>query len=266
VRRADRIVAECPQDRDDLIRLYRADASKIDIVPCGYDPAELRALPRGAARQRLGWNQHEFTLLQLGRLVPRKGVDNVIRSLAPLRDRYGIDARLYIAGGDSEEADESNTPEIGRLASIAREHRVIDNVCFLGRRNRDALSQLYSAADVFVSTPDYEPFGITPVEAMACAAAVVGSRVGGIRSTVVDGVTGLLVPPRDPHALAAALARLHGDPQFREACGRAGSIRARSDYTWQRVAGEIGRVYRRAARPLPQTGWAPVASGIAVSV
>lgn len=266
VRRADRIVAECPQDRDDLVRLYRADVSKIDIVPCGYDPDELQALPRAEARRRLGWNAAEFTLLQLGRLVPRKGVDNVIRSLRPLREHHGIDARLYVAGGDSEIADPALTPEIRRLADIAHADGVSDRLCFLGRRDRAALSALYSAADVFVSTPDYEPFGITPVEAMACGTAVIGSRVGGIRSTIVDGVTGLLVPPRDPQALAASLARLHDDPAFREACGRAGRVRARSEFTWQHVGAEIGRVYRRAARPLPQQRRAASTPATAISL
>ncbi|MFX6637343.1 glycosyltransferase, partial [Acinetobacter baumannii] len=81
-----------------------------------------------------------------------------------------------------------------------------------GRREREALSDYYCAANVFVTTPWYEPFGITPLEAMACGRPVIGADVGGIRHTVVDGETGYLVPPHDPPALAERLKWLHDDP------------------------------------------------------
>lgn len=246
VRCADRIIAECAQDRHDLMTLYDASPDKLDIVPCGYDPDELRPMDQAHARHSLGWEPHKFTLLQLGRLVPRKGIDNVIRALAQLRHEHRIDAQLYVVGGNSDMPDVQATPEIGRLHGIAQELGVADNVVFLGRRGREYLSFLYHAADVFVTTPWYEPFGITPVEAMACGLPVVGSAVGGIRTTVVDGVTGILVPPDDPPALAAALARLHDHPELRAAYGLAGQRRARASFTWQRVADGVLETYRRA--------------------
>ena len=79
---------------------------------------------------------------------------------------------------------------------------------FTGRRPRESLKLYYSAADVFVTTPWYEPFGITPLEAMACGTPVIGSSVGGIKYSVADGETGYLVPPRDPYALADKLGSL----------------------------------------------------------
>jgi len=97
-----------------------------------------------------------------------------------------------------------------------------------------------------VTTPGYEPFGITPLEAMACGVPVIGSAVGGIRSTVVDDVTGFLVPPRNATALARRLAQLMGDPALRAAMGGAGRTRALGHFTWTRVAQQLLGVYRSA--------------------
>jgi len=250
-RQADRIIAECPQDRKDLIDLYGADPRRIEIVPCGYDSAEMVPVPAAAARMALGWDDSAFTLLQLGRMVPRKGVDNVIRALSRLRQRHGIDARLCVVGGNTDDADPAATPEIGRLRRIAEEEGVAEWVDFAGRRRREELAMYYSASDVFVTTPWYEPFGITPVEAMACGRPVVGSDTGGIRSTVVHGKTGFLVPPKDPDSLADRLAQLAGDSSLRERMGEAGRLRARRLYTWKRVGQDLLSVYGRMAAGVP---------------
>ncbi|MCM5679476.1 glycosyltransferase family 1 protein [Schlegelella sp. S2-27] len=237
VEEADCIIAECPQDRTDLIRLYGADPGKTVMVPCGFDPDEFAPMDRLAARRELGLDPDEFVVLQLGRLVPRKGIDNVIRAMAHLpRD---LPARLLVVGGESDEPDERVTPEIGRLRGVARDVGVEPRITFTGRRQRHELRRYYCAADVFVTTPWYEPFGITPLEAMACGAPVVGSEVGGIQYTVMQGVTGYLVPPHDPQALAERLAALQANPALARALGRAGIRRARSMFTWDRVATQI---------------------------
>ena len=205
---ANRIIAECPQDQEDLTHLYQADPNRVTIVPAGFDPQEMEPINKIAARKQLGLPEDEHIILQLGRLVPRKGIDTVIHGLARLVRDYGIQARLVVVGGESENPDPSTTPELERLIKIAQDERVDNRVTFVGRRQRDVLKYYYSAADVFVSTPWYEPFGITPLEAMACGTPVIGSNVGGIKYTVADGKTGFLVPPKDPDALAARLAEL----------------------------------------------------------
>lgn len=249
VRHADLIVAECPQDRQDLLDLYGADPRRIAIAPCGFDPTEMQPVDMATARAALGWREGEFTILQLGRMVPRKGVDNVIRALGRLRGHHGIDARLCVVGGNSVEPCEQSTPELGRLRGIARDEGVLPWVEFSGRRDRMALRDYYCASDVFVTTPWYEPFGITPVEAMACGRPVVGSDTGGIRSTVVHGQTGFLVPPRDPGVLAVRLAALARDPGLCQRMGAAGQRRAHRLYTWDRVAHALLGIYRRVSRP-----------------
>jgi glycosyltransferase involved in cell wall biosynthesis len=248
---ADRIIAECPSDRDDMVELYGADPERIEVVPCGFDPDELSPGSR-ALRAELGLGPDDFLVLQLGRLVPRKGIDNVIRAVAELKRRHGITATLLIVGGESEQPDARLTPEIGRLATIAADEGIDAQVRFAGRQPRHRLRDFYSAADVFVSTPWYEPFGITPLEAMACACPVVGAAVGGIQHSVVDGVTGYLVPPRDPRQLADRLARLRRDADLRSAFGQRGLRRVRRYFTWRLVATELARVYRQIAMPAAQ--------------
>ncbi|MGF6969799.1 D-inositol-3-phosphate glycosyltransferase [Paraburkholderia sp. WC7.3g] len=251
VARSDVVVAECPQDEADLLEHYRADRARIEIVPCGFDADEFRPIERAVARDALGWRQHDFIVLQLGRLVQRKGIDNVVRGVGVLKHTFGATARLYVVGGNSDAPNEIATPEIARLREIACECGVADQTSFVGRRGRARLRYFYSAADVFVTTPWYEPFGITPIEAMACATPVIGADVGGIRYSVVDGVTGFLVPPRDPHALAARLDRLRLDPALARRMGEAGLDRARTGFTWRGVSEALAQLYARAARLAP---------------
>jgi glycogen synthase len=123
-------------------------------------------------------------VLQLGRMVPRKGVETVIRALALVERRYDPRPLLVIVGRESPTPDPALTPEIGRLARVAVEERVAHDVLFVGQRPRHVLRYFYGAADVFVTMPWYEPFGITPVEAAACGVRVVGARVGGIQYSV----------------------------------------------------------------------------------
>ncbi|HEX8961909.1 MAG TPA: glycosyltransferase family 1 protein [Rhodocyclaceae bacterium] len=243
---ADRVIAECPCDRDDLVELYGAERERVEVVPCGFDPDELKPGDR-SLRAELGLSDADFVVLQLGRLVPRKGIDNVVRAMAELKRRHGIAATLLIVGGESDRPDAALTPEIGRLALIAAEEGVSGQVRFAGRQPRHRLRDFYSAADVFVSTPWYEPFGITPLEAMACACPVVGAAVGGIQYSVVDGVTGFLVPPKDPIQLADRLARLQRDSELRRSFGQRGLRRVRRHFTWRLVAAELARVYRDVA-------------------
>jgi len=243
VAETDQIIAECPQDKQDLIKLYRADPWKITTIPCGFDSSEFWPMDRSEARARLGLPQDEPIILQLGRMVPRKGVDNVIRALARLRKLRSISARLLVVGGESREPDPDSTPEIGRLQSIAREEDVADAVCFVGSRGRQELRDYYSAADVFVSTPWYEPFGITPLEAMACGTPVIGSAVGGIKSTVLDGETGYLVRPNAPDALADRLASLLEDPERRRVLSEKSLAHVNSLYTWRNVSQSLEDLY-----------------------
>jgi glycosyltransferase involved in cell wall biosynthesis len=246
ISQADGIIAECPQDKTDLTTLYDGQPSKISIIPCGFDKAEFWPITRALARRTLGYKADDRILLNIGRLVPRKGIDNAIRGVARLARSHGIAAKLVIVGGNSDLPDPALTPEIGRLSELARAEGIEGQVIFTGRRSREFLKLYYSAADIFVTTPWYEPFGITPLESMACGTPVVGANVGGIRFSVVDGMTGGLVPPNDAGALAERLAEMLRDPDRLKEYSRNAIKRVRAQFTWQKVARSIAGCYEQA--------------------
>ena len=161
VQNADAVIAECPQDKSDLIEYYDTPVDKITIIPCGFSSKEFYPMSREIACTLVGLKTDEKILLQLGRMVPRKGVDNVVRCLGKLKNT-GISYRLVVVGGETDDPNPMACPEIARLLQVARAEGVEDKVTFVGRKNREMLKYYYCAADIFISTPWYEPFGITP--------------------------------------------------------------------------------------------------------
>jgi len=235
IRRADEIVATCTDEVFELVRLG-ANRSKLTVVPCGVD-LELFTPDGPRRRRRAGMRR----ILCIGRLVQRKGLGNVIEALAELPD-----TELLVAGGPPRE-DLGSDPEAQRLHAVAERCGVADRVQLCGRVARADLPPLMRSADAVVCAPWYEPFGIVPLEAMACGVPVVASAVGGMIDTVVDGVTGVHVPPRDPERLAGVLQGLLDDPERRAEFGRAGVRRARRLYDWGRIANATLDVYARQA-------------------
>ena len=233
-RDADRIIATCSDEVFEL-KAMGIPTDRISIAPCGVD---LDLFPGSGPADRRERSQR---ILSVGRLVPRKGVDVVIRALPLLRDAGFPDVELVVVGGDATETESDS--EVRRLLAVAAELGVREQVTFRGQVPREAMPGIFRSADAVVCTPWYEPFGIVPLEAMACGIPVVAAAVGGLRDTVVDQTTGLHVPPRDPQATAAALARLLADPGLRGELGRAGQLRARSRYSWDRVAAETEKAY-----------------------
>ncbi|MEX2431493.1 MAG: glycosyltransferase, partial [Dehalococcoidia bacterium] len=240
---ADYVLAECPEDEADLIRLYDADPARLRMVPCGFDQSEFSPLSQTVARAALGLPQDQRLLLHVGRIVPRKGVDNVIRGLARLVQAQGVSARLVIVGAGLTEEDPRVAGEVDRLRAIAWGEGVSDLISFAGYADRELLKYYYSAADVFVTTPWYEPFGITPLEAMACGTPVIASNVGGIKYTVRDGETGFLVPPNAPDALAERAAELCRHPKLLERFSARALDHVNRNFTWERAAASAAMAY-----------------------
>jgi D-inositol-3-phosphate glycosyltransferase len=243
VREADRIVAECPQDEEDLIRLYGAEPVRIEMVPAGFDPEELGPVSRQVARRRIGVAASEDVVLHVGRLVPRKGIAELLEGFARFREGARRPTRLLVVGGDPTDA--AAVAERDRLEGVARDLDIADAVRFEGPVARDRLRDYYSAADLFATTPWYEPFGITPVEAMACGTPVIGTNVGGIRFTVRDGETGYLVPPRDPAAIADRLTRAFAAPGLLRVFRAQAVRRANAFFTWDRIVEQLEALYER---------------------
>lgn len=246
---ADMVIAECPQDKEDLIQYYGVDETKIDIIPCGFSPSEFYPINKLWARRFLKLNSREKIILQLGRMVPRKGVDNVVHALAKLKSTTG-NIRLVIVGGESDNPNSAVCPEIGRLQQIALREGVADRITFAGRKDRYMLKYYYAAADLFITTPWYEPFGITPLEAMACGTPVIGSDVGGIKFSIADGNTGFLVPPNDPDMLASKISLLLQDHKLLKTMKANCLMRVNALFTWSKVAEMVDEAYSRILVPV----------------
>jgi D-inositol-3-phosphate glycosyltransferase len=231
-RRVDRVVATSSAEVFELSRLG-VGADRVTVVPCGVDlgrfSPEGPAEPRPAGRRRV---------VAVGRLVARKGVADVIAALAAVPD-----TELVVVGGPAAAGIDAD-PEARRLLGVAGDAGVADRVHLRGRLGRDDLPAVLRSADAVACVPWYEPFGLVAIEAMACGVPVVAAGVGGLCDTVVDGVTGLHVPPRDPGAVAAALRRVLDDPDLARRFGAAGAERARARYGWESVARATSAVYR----------------------
>jgi len=244
-RSADRVLATCSDEVRELVRMG-LPTDRATVVPCGVDAERFAPDATGTSdRSSSGVPQHQrHRLVSVGRLVPRKGFGVVVEALAGLPD-----TELVIVG--AEEGTDDARPEQARLRELAARHGVVDRVHFAGQVRRAEMPALLRSADAVVCAPWYEPFGLVPLEAMACGVPVVGTAVGGLLDTVVDGVTGTLVPAQDPAALRDALRTLLARPDQRGAFGEAGRRRVLEHYTWSQVARATAAVYREVATARP---------------
>jgi D-inositol-3-phosphate glycosyltransferase len=257
-RTADGIVATCSDEVQELTALG-VDPRRISIVPCGVDLDRFSpdsdsedptfARPPGAP----------FRVVAVGRLVRRKGFGATIEAVAQLP---GVE--LLIAGGPEGHRMDLD-PEANRLLALVKRLGVADRVQLLGPVPRAGMPPLLRSADIVVCAPWYEPFGIVPLEANACGVPVVAAAVGGMLDTVLDGVTGLHVPPRNPAALAEAIERLRADPERRRVYGQHALARVRERFSWSQVAESTAAIYHEQAHGATSrvsgTAASPIAQG-----
>jgi D-inositol-3-phosphate glycosyltransferase len=241
-READAVIATC---RDEVAELLDdgADPARLHVVPCGVELERFGPLgPRSGP-----WRPGTVRLLSVGRLVERKGVETLVDALALLPE-----AELVVAGGPSA-PDLVGDPHVRRLRAAAERAGVLPRLHVLGRVPHDQAAELMRAADLVLTVPWYEPFGIVPLEAMACGTPVVASAVGGMLDTVVEGVSGVLVPPRDPVAVADAVRRLLADPAALARLGVSAANAVSARYSWAAVAEATEHVYREAGAAVTQS-------------
>jgi phosphatidylinositol alpha-mannosyltransferase len=225
-----------------------------------YFPGDYRVIPNGVDVDRFRravplarWQDGTRNLLFVGRFEPRKGLLELLKAYRILR-KTGCDCRLLVVGGGP----------LGREARRYVATRRLKGVEFLGRVTDEEKAQLFRTADVYISpATGGESFGIVLLEAMAAGTAIVASDIHGYKGVVRRGREGLLVPPREPKAIAGAIARLLRDDELRAAMGEAGRKRA-LEFSWERVTAKVDDYYgfvirRLAARgELPPSFHAPV--------
>jgi D-inositol-3-phosphate glycosyltransferase len=249
---ADRLVANTDDEARDLIDLYDADPAHVAVVPPGVDLDTFGPGGPGAAalaRRRLGLPADADVLLFVGRIQPLKAPDVLLRAVERMlvhepwrRDRLVVS----VVGGPSGSGLER--PE--ELQKLAGELGISDVVTFHPPASRPVLADWYRAADL-VAVPSFsESFGLVAVEAQACGTPVVAADVGGLRTVVRDGETGLLVPGHDPGLWSRALAGLVDAPAARDRMAAAAWAHARR-FSWDATADATLDVYRAAAAGAP---------------
>jgi D-inositol-3-phosphate glycosyltransferase len=212
--------------------------TRVRVVPCGVDTTRLD--PDGPAAKR----HAELRLLHVGFAGEHQALDQLLRIMPDLPD-----AELVLAGGPDQEQLDSDLA-YKRLGKLAAALGVADRVSFVGHFAGKNLAALLRSADIFVSAAKYEPFGTAAISAMACGKPVVANAVGAYADAVVDGTTGLLLPPGRCDVLARRLRDLLATPMKLTGFGIAGADRARSRYPWERIADETTAAYERfLARP-----------------
>lgn len=233
----DMVVATCSDEVFEL-KAMGVRARSTAVAPCGVDVERFN--PHGPVEGR----NRRYRIATIGRLVPRKGVGTTVTALALLADLGFRDVELMVVGGGGR-GGINEDPEVRRIRSLAEKLGVADRVIMRGQLTRDQMPALIRSVDAVVCTPWYEPFGIVPLEAMACGRPVVAAAVGGLNDSVVHGLTGLHVRPRNPYEVAEALAAILGEPALGRQLGEAGVDRVRSRYTWDNVAAATEKIYAR---------------------
>jgi len=230
VETADRVIAVSNKMREDILAHFRADPARVVVIHNGIDPQRFRRTEARDHLQRLGVTTPY--VLFVGRITDQKGIFHLIE--AAKRLPAGVHLVLCASAPDTPEIEERLRRAVATMSNVRWINEMVKH---------EVVVQLYSHAAVFCCPSVYEPFGIINLEAMACETPVVASAVGGILEVVVDDETGLLVPPANPEALAAALTRLLNDPDTRRRMGQAGRRRVEAQFSWASIAERTERVY-----------------------
>jgi starch synthase len=230
VEAADRVIAVSNKMREDILAHFQTDPARVVVIHNGIDPDRFRRTDERQHLDRLGVTSPY--ILFVGRITDQKGIFHLIEAARSLP--AGVQVVLCASAPDTPEIEERLRRVVATLPNVLWINEMVKH---------DVVTQLYSHAAVFCCPSVYEPFGIINLEAMACETPVVASAVGGILEVVVDGETGILVPPAKPDALAAALTRLLNDPETRRRMGQAGRKRVEAQFSWASVAERTERVY-----------------------
>jgi D-inositol-3-phosphate glycosyltransferase len=241
VRTADRLAANTAEEAAQLIDLYDAAPSRVHTVNPGVDLDIFRPGDQRDARRRLGLAADAFVVMFAGRVQPLKGPDIVLRAAA----QAGLDRLVVVfVGGPS--GSEVGAP--GRLGELAADLGIAGRVRFEPPCPHAELADWYRAASVVMVPSHSESFGLVAVEAQACGTPVVAAAAGGLRTTVSDGESGILVQGHDPDAYAQVLADLAAAGDRLAVLSR-GAVRHAARFGWDATAAGLIEVYAQAMQP-----------------
>jgi starch synthase len=241
VEAAAAVIAVSDGMRSDLLACYPAvDPARVRVIRNGIDTVQYAPDHGTGVLEKYGVTPGRPMVVFVGRITRQKGVPVLLRAASQLDPS----AQLVLCAGQPDTGELA--AEVTALVSELREQRS-GVVWVTGMLPKPEVIQLLTHATAFACPSLYEPLGIVNLEAMACGTAVVASRVGGIPEVVADGETGLLVPPDDPAALAAALNRLVADQDLAAAMGARGRDRAVAEFGWPSIAAQTAELYAELA-------------------
>jgi glycosyltransferase involved in cell wall biosynthesis len=232
-RRVDVIISISEFVRRRMVQILGENPPKYHTIYNGVDSDFFSPVEDSLEVKRALGVSGRYVLLFVGRLASNKGIGHLLRAMPVLRKEIR-DVTLLIGGGGEME---------GELRKAAAELGVSDIVDFRGYVSQERLPGYYGASDVVVVPSTYEPGGLIPLEAMSMKKPVVGARTGGIAESLTNGLTGLLVPPGDSGAIAAAVKRLHDDPDLAAELGENGRNMVEKRFSWEKVAQETLEAY-----------------------
>jgi D-inositol-3-phosphate glycosyltransferase len=242
---ADCIVAPSPWEKKQMVLLNGTPPARVKVIPCGVDLHLFRPIPSSRAMKFLGLTRRNFILF-VGRIDAIKGIDVLIRAVHRLSCRpegEKGELGLIIVGGELDVDSRRESREMQRLRELVQDLKLQDRVAFWGSQRQDLLPYFYSAAQALVLPSRYESFGMVALEAMACGTPVIASRVGGLKYTIKDGRTGLLVPGGNSALLAERVCRVVERPEVRKKLVQAALAEVRQ-FSWPEIARKILSLYR----------------------
>ena len=237
---ADAIIATSPQEQEHM-RSLMSEEGNIVVIPCGTDIERFGSISRSEGRTKLEIEPEAKVIIYVGRFDRRKGIETLVRAMNYPEVKRHHNLKLIIVGGSTPGRKDGKERE--RIEGIVGELGLSSITTFAGRIEHEDLAYYYAAADVCVVPSHYEPFGLVAIEAMACGTPVVASEVGGLKFTVIDELTGLLVPPQDEQAFAQAINRVLFYPAWSRQLEKDARNRVESMFSWDGVARQLEQQY-----------------------
>jgi len=244
--KADKVIATSPVEKRIIKNLFGIDEEKIINITIGVDTKIFKSIEKKKARRLLKFDSEKKVILYVGRIEWRKGIGTLLYALKEVVKKYP-DSKLYIiGGGKSKSTKKLEEAECKRLKNIADELGIRDKVSFLGAKRQKYLYKYYSASDVCVVPSYYEPFGIVPLEAMACGTPVVASKTGGLQFSVLDGKTGHLAKTRSYQDLAEKIIMTlsKGKAFYKSNCLK----RINEKFRWEKIAEQYQKYFNQLIR------------------
>lgn len=240
ISKADAVVLLAESLRIKILQSYLVDFEKLSVIFPGIDMERFTTKPNSLDK---GIKLENNSILTVSRLVPNKGIDRLLEALYLVKKK--ADFHVYIVGGGNhEEKSQEEVLYSEKIQGLIKQYKLENQVTIVGHVSDDELASYYRKADVLAYPSRYEPFGIVPVEAMACGTAAIVSNVCGCKELIVDGVNGYIVDPHDREELAAKLEKLLVDPKLRKKIAENAAMTIDGHYAWCNVADAFIKLYK----------------------